>query len=222
MNTVLVVAAHPDDETIGCGGTLIRHAHSGDQVKVVFVSDGVSSRDAVGSIQERQFASQSACQFLGAEIVDYLNFPDNRLDTVPLIEIVKKIEQHVTNVSPRTVYTHNAFDLNIDHSVVYRAVMTACRPQPLVSVEEIYTFEIPSSSDWLPSGGVRSFTPNYYVDISATLNKKIAALAAYDMEMRQFPHSRSYQNIKNLAGFRGATVGFEAAEGFVVERILKR
>ena len=222
MNTVLVIAAHPDDETLGCGGTVARHVDAGDHVKVIFVSDGVSSREDKITAKSRQAASRRACQILGAEIAVFFDFPDNQLDTVPLIEIVKKIENKITTIRPRIVYTHHPFDLNVDHSLVYRAVMTACRPQPPCSVEEIYTFEIPSSSDWLPFGGTKSFTPNLFVDISTTISKKLAALSEYDVEMRPFPHSRSYENIENLARFRGATVGLEAAEGFVVERILRR
>lgn len=222
MNRVLVVAAHPDDETLGCGGTLARHADAGDQVKAVFLSDGVGSRNDDDTAPGRQDMCRRACQILGIEIFEFCDFPDNSLDTVPLIEVVKQVERWLDSIRPRIVYTHHPFDLNIDHALVYRAVMTACRPLPDSSVEEIYTFEIPSSSDWLTCGGRNSFAPNLFVDISGTLSKKLAALAEYDIEMRPFPHSRSYENVEHLCRFRGATVGIEAAEGFVIERAVRR
>ena len=222
MKSVLVIAAHPDDEILGCGGTMARYVDAGNDVKAIFVSDGVSSRANDKNKESRREMSRIASNILGVEIAAFFDFPDNRLDSIPLIEIVKKIEDQVIAIRPQVVYTHHPYDLNIDHTLVYRAVMTACRPQPDSPVEEIYTFEVPSSSDWLPYAGSRGYVPNRYVDISKTLSKKLAALAEYDDEMREYPHSRSYDNVKNLAHFRGATVGLEAAEGFVVERVLDR
>ena len=219
--SILVIAAHPDDEALGCGGTIARHAEEGAKVQVLFVADGVSSRGEEKGISERYDAAREACRILGVCEPFFLNLPDNRLDSIPLLEVVQKIEEHLASCDPQIIYTHHPGDLNIDHAIVYRAVMTACRPQPGCSVKEIYSFEVPSSTGWLPHGSNGSFQPNCFIDVSATLEKKLAALRAYEMEMRAFPHSRSYENVDYLARYRGAEVGVEAAEAFMVERILR-
>ncbi len=152
VKKVLVVAAHPDDEILGCGGTMARHVENGDVVQILFVADGVTSRGQFNIDQHRKVSIQ-ANEEVGAQLPIFLDFPDNQLDSVPLLQIVQSIEPHIDDFSPSVVYTHFAGDLNIDHSIVNRAVMTACRPQPNFSVQEIYAFEVPSSTGWLPSGG---------------------------------------------------------------------
>ena len=221
MKNILVVVAHPDDEILGCGGTIARHVDNGDQVTVMFIADGVSSRGDDQGVKKRQEASHRACELVGVTSSVYLNLPDNQLDSIPLLKIVQKIERQIEMIMPYSVYTHYAGDLNIDHAIVYRAVITACRPVPECPVKEIYSFEVASSTDWLPHGRNGTFAPNFFVDISETLGRKRAALQAYNTEMRPFPHSRSYENLEHLACYRGATVGVAAAEGFMVERILK-
>ena len=220
LNNVLVVAAHPDDEILGCGGTIAYHSSRGDTVRVLFITDGISSRDEFTGIKRRREACRRACHTVGANIPVFLDFPDNKLDTVPLLEVTKQIEQQIADCPPNIVYTHFAGDLNIDHSIVHRAVITACRPQPGFPVKEIYSFEVPSATGWLPSTAKGQFEPNVLVDISNFLEKKLDALREYDDEMRPFPHSRSYENLEHLARYRGATVGLAAAEGFIAERIL--
>ncbi len=153
MKNVLVVAAHPDDEILGCGGAMARHVEHGDDVHVLFVADGVSSRGGDFSIDEHRQMSIRANEEVGTHSPRFLDFPDNQLDSVPLLQIVQGIEPHIEDISPRIIYTHFSGDLNIDHSIVNRAVMTACRPQPNFPVQEIYAFEVPSSTGWLPNGG---------------------------------------------------------------------
>ena len=220
MKNVLVVAAHPDDEILGCGGTIAYHSSLGNTVRVLFMTDGVSSRDKPTEMDRRREACRRACHTVGVNNPNFLDFPDNKLDTVPLLEVTKKIEQQIGKFPPSIVYTHFAGDLNIDHAIVHRAVITACRPQPGFPVKEIYSFEVPSATGWLPSTNEGNFEPNVLVDISNFLEKKLDALREYDDEMRPFPHSRSYENLEHLARYRGATVGLSAAEGFIAERIL--
>ena len=221
MSQILVVASHPDDEILGCGGTIARHSAFGDSVQVLFVADGISSRGGEFNLEHHREISEVANRLVGAKSPIFLDFPDNQLDSLPLLEIVRSIEDQIERISPTTVYTHFSGDLNIDHSIVNRAVLTACRPQPNSSVREIYSFEVPSSTGWFPTGGgCHAFEPRLFVDISNTLQDKLAALKVYSEEMRPFPHSRSYENIEHLARYRGASVGLKAAEGFVVERIL--
>ena len=167
MSKILVVAAHPDDEVLGCGGTIARHIHNGDKVQVVFLADGFGSRKN-GS--NRDASANEASKLLGCETPIYLNFPDNQLDSVTLLNIVKELEEIIGNFLPSIIYTHHYGDLNIDHQVTHRAVMTACRPQPNFCVKEIYTFEILSATHWqsVSMGGL--FSPNYFVDVSDFIN----------------------------------------------------
>lgn len=220
MNRVLVVAAHPDDEILGCGGTIANHVECGDVVQVIFVADGTTARGVdEDKVERHRNTGIKANEFVGAQSPIFFDFPDNRIDSIPLLEIVRNIENEIHKFSPNIVYTHFAGDLNIDHTIVSRAVMTACRPQPNFCVKKILSFEVPSSTGWYPAGG-QNFEPNYFVEISRTLNKKLDALKIYKEEMRPYPHSRSFENVEQLARYRGASVGMVAAEGFMVQRIL--
>ncbi len=219
-NTILVVAAHADDETLGCGGTIAKHIKNGDSVTVMFMTNGVSSREqnTCDSVS-RGRASSEAMKVLDIEDVRQSNFPDNKMDSIPLLDVVKEIEKVIQDICPNIVYTHFANDLNVDHQATHSAVMTACRPQSWSSVKKILSFEVLSSTEW-NSPSITQFTPNYIVDISKFWYKKLSVLQCYEKEMRDFPHSRSYQCIEALAILRGATNGFDKAEAFHVERIL--
>lgn len=219
MSRVLVVAAHPDDETIGCGGTIALHSQAGDDVALVFFTDGVGARDSRSeAVEERNQAAQQAADILGAEIMAAYDFPDNRLDIVALLDIVKLLEQTIEQFQPDTIYTHFSGDLNVDHRRVSQAVMTAARPQPGNTVQRIYAFEVASATGWAGTEPSANFTPNRFVAITAQWEKKRAALAAYETEMRDYPHARSLRVIESLAAWRGASVGLKMAEAFVVER----
>ncbi|MDB4603795.1 PIG-L family deacetylase [bacterium] len=224
---ILVVAAHSDDEALGCGGTIAKHILKGDSVYVVFLTDGVSSRNADGSgatdAVARVSALKAALAVLGVEEsnVTSFSFPDNALDSVPRLEVVKAVESVVSDIKPQVVYTHHPGDLNIDHRYAFEATMIACRPQPGSSVKEIYSYEVPSSTAWAGASYGRHFEPNLYVDIADYLNCKMKALTEYEEEMRIFPHARSKEALEHLARYRGSQVGLLAAEAFVVERIIK-
>lgn len=220
--TVLVVVAHADDEVLGCGGAIARHVAEGDVVHVVFMADGVGSRaqNDPAELQRRNQARDAALRILGEAHWHALDFPDNCMDSVPLLDVVQALEPIIEQVQPRRIYTHYHGDLNVDHSVTHQAVMTACRPVPGSSVREILTFEVMSSTEWA-TPGVAPFIPNAFVDISGYLPKKLEALAAYDMEMRPAPHSRSVAHIETLARHRGNCVGVEAAEAFEIVRVLE-
>lgn len=219
---ILIVVAHPDDEVLGCGGTIARHVAEGDRVYVVFMADGVGSRglDRSDELQQRNQVRDEAIKILGVADSHALAFPDNRMDSVPLLDVVQALEPIIEQVQPMRVYTHHHGDLNVDHRVTHQAVMTACRPIPGSSVREIFTFEVMSSSEWATHSFV-PFVPNAFVDISDYLPKKLEALAAYGMEMRLAPHSRSVDHIESLARHRGSCVGVEAAEAFELIRILQ-
>ncbi len=221
-NSILVVAAHPDDEVLGCGGTISLHVNNGDKVSIVFFSDGVTSRNNTNSsfVNARKNAGITACNRLGVKNIKFLDMPDNKLDTIPFLDLVQKLEKIIDEVNPLVVYTHFSGDLNIDHRIVHQVVMTACRPQPNYCVREIYSFEILSSTGWTSPVSKPCFSPNKYIDISQTLEDKLYALDAYKDELREFPHSRSAKSVEYLAKYRGSSVGLIAAEAFMVERIL--
>jgi LmbE family N-acetylglucosaminyl deacetylase len=215
---VLAIVAHPDDEVIGAGGTLARHARLADEVHIAFLTDGVSARGSDNAAAGRRaVAAKQAANALGAHASHFLGFPDNRLDTIALLDVVKAVETIVSEMRPHTVYTHHNGDLNIDHVLCHRAVMTACRPIPGSTVRRIFAIEVVSSTEWAPqTSGL--FSPTRFVDISATRMVKRRALEAYAEEMRSFPHPRSYESIATLEQWRGASAGLSCAEAFVVLR----
>ena len=227
MRSILVVAAHPDDEILGCGGVLASHAAKGDTVHVLIVAEGATSRDSrrdpdgrESELDDLKAAASRAASTIGAKAPHMLGLPDNRLDTLPLLDIIKPVEAVVEAVAPEIVYTHHAGDLNVDHRIVHQAVVTACRPLPGSPVRAIYAFETVSSTDWQTSGG--TFRPQRWVDVEPYLRCKRRALEAYATEMRPFPHARSFEAVEALARVRGASVGLEAAECFMVVRELVR
>ena len=218
--TVLVVAAHPDDEILGCGGSIARHLDEGDAVHVVFLADGIGARepdDEPQAREEREMAARSAAKLLGVDSLDFLNHPDNRLDTVALLDLVKPIEQRVEQLKPSTVYTHHPGDLNVDHRRTCEATLTACRPQPGPPVLRILFFEVLSSTEW-SNGLGEVFRPNWYVGIESQLDRKLKALECYASEMRGFPHPRSGPAVEALVRLRGSACGLKAAEAFVLHR----
>lgn len=236
---VLVIAAHPDDEVLGCGGTMAKLADEGAEIHLAFLADGVGARNTdpashgsarpdlrltsqpQADLSQRRQAADAAAGILGAATVNFDDLPDNRLDSIPLLEIVQRVEALIDRHRPATLFTHHAGDLNIDHRRVHQAVMTACRPQRGHPVRTLLCFEVPSSTEWQPPGSGAVFAPNWFVDVSATLARKLAALDAYATELRDWPHPRSRLGVEHLARWRGATVGCEAAEAFMLARCLQ-
>src|ERR1700730_6095088 len=196
-SSVLVVAAHPDDEILGCGGTMTCLAREGHEVRIAILAEGMSSRYAhredadQQQLQHLHARAQQAADKVGAKELVLCQLPDNRLDTVPLLDVVKMVEDLVARFRPEIIYTHHPGDLNVDHGVVHRAVLTATRPTAGQRVREIYAFEVPSSTEWAFGSLQPAFRPNVFVDVSATLDTKIAAMACYETETREFPHPRS-------------------------------
>jgi LmbE family N-acetylglucosaminyl deacetylase len=227
-DSVLIVAAHPDDEVLGCGGTIAKHVADGDSVSIIFFTDGVGARhlgdDARYESDQvlRNESAIAAAAILGAAAPTSLGFPDNRLDSVDLLDLVQALEAKSRRIQPSIVYTHWFGDLNIDHRRVYQAVLTAFRPTDDSSVLQIRSFEVPSSTEWGDRSITPRFNPTSYVDISAFLGVKFRAMEAYAQEMRPFPHPRSLEALKALAQWRGAESGLLAAEAFVHIREIRR
>lgn len=225
MSIVLTIAAHPDDEVLGCAGTVAKWVRAGAAAHTLILGEGETSRyatRAAGLAQTHALvglraAAQGAATTIATTSVRVLDFPDNRFDTVPFLDIVKAIEGVVADVRPDTVLTHFRGDLNVDHRRTFEAVLTACRPLPNAPFRTILSFETPSATEW----NVQSaFAPTYFEDITTTLAAKLDALRQYDREMRPFPHPRSYEAVEALARWRGATAGVHAAEAFEVVRMI--
>lgn len=221
--TILVIAAHPDDELLGAGGALIKHRLAGDSVHALILGAGVLSR-VQGSAADRDTLrneSSAAHKVVGFSTATFGDFPDNEYDTISLLKITKYVEDGIRTVKPHVVYTHHEHDLNIDHRITFQAVLTASRPCNTDAPESLYTFETLSSTEW-QSKGAHQFCPSTYVDVSEVLLEKQKALACYKSEMRQHPHSRSLEGVKILAQFRGLESGLALAEAFHLVREIKK
>lgn len=219
-NNILIVVAHPDDEVLGAGGTILKHVHHGDQVNILIMGDGESSRDKQGDIHRRARQARSVAQIVGAKKIILESLPDNQFDSVPVLKITKIIEKHLFEIKPNIIYTHFANDLNVDHRLTFQSVLTSCRPLPDFFVKKILSFEILSSTEWQQKTGTTSFAPTEYINISEFIEKKLKMMRIYKDELHHFPHPRSLTGIKTLALFRGMEVGFKYAEAFQVVRLL--
>lgn len=224
---VLVIAAHPDDEVLGCGGTMRRLANEGHAVHILIAGEGVTSRydkrelaDA-NLLKELHKCSQDAADAVGAKSLTLKNLPDNRFDSLPLLDVVKVIEEVIKDIQPEVIYTQHGGDLNIDHRVLHQAVLTATRPMEGQIVREIYAFEVPSSTEWAFGRIDQPFRANYFVDISETLDVKIKAMEFYEPEARPFPHPRSSEALRAIAMRWGSVVGCHAAEPFELVRAIR-
>jgi LmbE family N-acetylglucosaminyl deacetylase len=222
--TVLCVVAHPDDEVLGVGGTLAAHARSGETVHVCILSNGVASRhdgdtETVTQEQaERKASAQTACERLSAEEPTLRSFPDNQFDSVPLVDLVRAVEAQIEKHRPDTVYTHHYGDLNVDHELTARAVVTATRPLADSDIQRVAAFETLSATEWGVPSADNAFQPTTFVDISETLEDKLDALDAYSQELRDHPHPRTVENVERSARLWGAKSGVPAAEPFELLR----
>jgi LmbE family N-acetylglucosaminyl deacetylase len=219
---ILVIAAHPDDEVLGCGATLSKLTDNGFNTHVLILGEGLTSRQDSRNpeIIQKQIKSlheeaTKATSLVGATYCEVLSFPDNQFDSVPLIEIIKAIEQRILSFKPQVVFTHSAKDLNIDHRITCQATITACRPVSNCSVSQILAYEVLSSSHWVGSDLSSRFNPNTFIPVEKKdIDLKISAMETYKSEKRSSPHPRSPEIIKSLAQFRGSSIGVDYAESF--------
>lgn len=216
---ILVIAAHPDDEVLGMGGTLAK-LFSNNRLDILLLSDGEKSREIRLDVLKRQQQAQTVAKKLEVDNLWLENLPDNQFDTWPLLKIVKVIEKYLLKTKPEIVYTHHQFDLNIDHQITFKAVLTACRPQPNYMVKKIISFEVLSATEWQSKDNNQVFLPNLYINIVKTVDKKVELMKIYKDELRQWPHPRSLKGIKTLAEYRGMEIGVKFAEAFKIVRQL--
>ena len=215
---VLVIAAHPDDELLGCGGTVALHTEAGDVVTSLIACEGESHRYGPDGVGQADFI-RNAAELLGVCDVRHLRLPDQRLETMPLTEIITPIERVVREIQPQIVYCQFGGDVNQDHELLFKALLVATRPtEP--SIEGVYAFDTASSTEWAHP---RRFVPDLWVDISTTLERKLAAMACYKSELRDYPHPRSLEALRYRAKAWGNQSCLDAAEVFMtVRRIVRR
>ncbi|HVQ35681.1 MAG TPA: PIG-L deacetylase family protein [Candidatus Bathyarchaeia archaeon] len=218
---VLVIAAHPDDEILGIGGTVRRHVLAGDRVVSFIACEGISMRYDEEHRRRLDDHIRRAAEVLGVDDIRQGDLPDQKLDTVPLVTIVAKIEELVREVKPAVVYTHFGGDVNHDHRVLFQAVQVAVRPYAAPFVREVLAYETPSSTEWGTPDVHGAFVPDVYVDISETLEAKVRAFACYEREVREAPHPRSSASLRARAATWGSVIGVAAAEPLHVVRIVR-
>jgi LmbE family N-acetylglucosaminyl deacetylase len=224
---ILVVAAHPDDEVLGCGGTMARLSAEKHDVFVAILGEGVTSRKAqrdqadAATVKQLQDRSHEVAAIVGAKDLFMFSLPDNRFDTVPMLDVVKTIEELIARLKPQVVYTQHGGDLNIDHAVTFRATLTATRPIVGSPVSTVYAYEVPSATEWAFQKFSPQFQPNVFVDIGSTLETKVRAMQTYETEARAFPHPRSPEALRAIALRWGSVAGLPAAEAFELIRLVQ-
>lgn len=217
----LIIAAHPDDEILGCGGLIPREIEKQNPCYVLVLTDGSAGRYGQKKASRLKKSTSAAHQILGTTEIIVEQFPNQALETVPITAIAQCLEKHIQKICPTSVYTHHGGDLNHDHQIVYEASLVACRPFYGQKIRELYSYNVPSSTEWRCIEDDRPFIPNVFVDIGRWLDKKISAMKTYATEYKSYPHPRSAESLKAHANYWGLTVGMEYAEPFRLIRWLK-
>jgi LmbE family N-acetylglucosaminyl deacetylase len=227
MSGVLVVAAHPDDEVLGAGGVMPKLAKRPGGLHIAILGEGVTSRpglsdaERISALSQLKRNAEDVAKLVGAASLTLEGLPDNRFDTVPLLDIVQRVERLIDRLSPTAIFTHHPGDLNVDHATTFRAVLTATRPVASCPVRELYTFEVPSSTEWAFQQLQPTFRPNVFIDITDEIETKVKAMSLYEGEARQFPHPRSGEALRGLARRWGAVVGRPYVEAFELVRSIR-
>lgn len=209
---ILVVAAHPDDEVLGMGATIKKLAEKGHKIHLCVISEGVSAqyKNDLKMKKIRKESCIKAGKILGISSIDFFEFPDGQLDTIPQLEINNKLEKIISKFQPKIVYTTSNHDMSIDHQKVFNSTIVASRPQSS-SVKQVLCYEI--------LGSIKSpFEPNCFEDVTKHFEAKIKAFKQYNSEIEKFPHPRSFEAIENLAIYRGMESGLKKAEAFRLVR----
>jgi N-acetylglucosamine malate deacetylase 1 len=214
---ILILAAHPDDEVLGCGGSIAKWFKDGHEVYVHIVSEGTTAQYDAGKIAVKRENAKLVKEILGIEKYYFSDYPDAQLDTVPLLELTKAIGKIVEEIKPEILISHHYGDTNQDHRRVFEAAIVVARPQPNSPIKKFMSYEVPSSSEWGKMSYRNSaFNPNYFVNITNYIDLKLKAIEAYNIELRPFPHPRSIEGIRNISAIRGQSVGIEYCEGYFI------
>ena len=234
---ILVIVAHPDDEVLGMGGTIKKLTKNKNQVKIVIMATGIAARRStnlknssgynvtknVQQVMDKQITTlkthaKKAAKNLGVTDIEFLDYPDNEMDTISNLKLTKSVEKIIKKFKPKVVYTHTPFDVNVDHVCCYNAVLTATRPKKNAIVKKVMSFEVPSSTEW---NFTSVFTPNTFVDISNEITNKIKALECYKTELEKYPHPRSAKALQSIGNRWGTVSGYSVAEAFSLIRLLE-
>jgi len=220
VNRVVVVAPHPDDEIIGCGATIAKHIENGDEVTIIVATNAsVGAPELFSDVSAKNTREEaiSAHRFLGVKETIFFEFPAPALNAFPEFKISLEIGKIFKKINPTHLYLPHPGDIHQDHKAIYRASLVAARPQGNDKITNIYCYETLSETEWTPMQE-KAFIPNHFVDVTKVFSKKLEAMKFFDSQLKKFPHSRSIEGFEALAMYRGATVGVEKAEAFVVER----
>jgi len=226
---ILIIAAHPDDELLGLGATMHKLINEKESiVRVIILGEGITSRSDkrdpkkwTEELKRHRENIEEARKSIGYESVGIYDFPDNRFDTVALLDIIKVIEKEKEIFKPEIIFTHHGGDVNIDHQRTFEAVITATRPMVHEKVHTVITFETPSGTEWISSSDPRKFTPNLFIEVSEeNIEAKVNGMESYEFEKRKYPHPRSPEALKILAQSRGVIVGKKFAEAFTIIRLI--
>ena len=225
---ILVIVAHPDDEVLGCGASIRKWKTTAEEINALILAEGITSRNVAttdANANEIKKLHQNACE--AAKIIGYNNiyfekFPDNRMDSVNLLDVVHTILDYIKRLNPQIILTHHSNDLNVDHRIVYQAVITACRPLLDSIVEAIYSFQVPSSTEWNFPYYKSVFSPNFFVNIEDSIENKLTAMECYISERREVPHPRSSEVLRSIATVWGSVVGLHYAEAFETIYIIEK
>jgi LmbE family N-acetylglucosaminyl deacetylase len=225
VNKILVICAHPDDEVLGCGGTLLKHKSKKDQINLLYVFEGSSrgnkkfKKSNLLNLKKRETSALQVAKYLKAKSIKFLNNENLNTDSYLKIKISNEITKHISKIKPSIIYTHSSKDLNIDHRNCFESVLIATRTNPRNTLKKIISFEIPSSTEWA-FNSFGAFKPNYFVDIDKFINEKLKLLNMYKYELKSFPYPRSKENIVSQSKYAGSFVGFKNAEKFEIIKFL--
>ena len=211
---ILVIAAHPDDEVLGCGGAIIKHAKEGDKVCICILTDGTKTRYPKSMAKQLKKEALKCAKMLGISKVIFKSLPNQLLDTVAITDVIKTIEKVIDETKPDIVYTHAKNDLNRDHRLVYEATLVATRPIPGNKIKKVLSYFVPSSSEHNDTEQENQFIPNVFLNIKNEIDIKIKAVSCYRTEIRPYPHPRSPEAMRVYAKYWGIRVGIEYAEPF--------
>ena len=214
MQKILVIAPHPDDEVLGCGGTIKKYAQLGANISLCVVTVAYMPQWTEDFIKDRPRQIRAAADVLGVKDIYPLDFPTVRLDTLPQKELNEKIADVVRKVKPDTLYMPHRGDLNRDHQLVHEAALVAARPTAGQSIKHVLAYEARSETEW----GFLPFIPTVYEDITDEMESKVEAMRVYASEVKDFPHPRSLEAIDALAKTRGSEAGLKRAEAFMLIR----
>lgn len=220
MSKVLVFAPHPDDEILGCGGTMIKHIEAGDEVYVCIATKGCMPLFSTESVNKTRSEALECHKSIGVKKTFFLDFPAAMMEKVERYEMNGKILDVIKEVQPDKVFIPHWGDMQKDHQMLAEACMVALRPKYEPKAKAIYSYETMSETAWNAPNVQNEFIPNVFVDISDTLNKKIKALSVFKSQLSEFPDARSLEAVEALAKYRGALMHFKAAEAFMLIRQL--